>query len=123
MAQRRRWRRRRSTWAGGLLEAIAAEGKRQVVVTDYEAEGKLDALELPITFERVFEGEVLGAIKPSPQLFQVILKELDVAPSALLHIGDRDESDGAAARGAGCQVLILGKDFKSYADLRELLLG
>ena len=106
-----------------LLEAIAAEGKRQVVVTDYEAEGKLDALELPITFERVFEGEVLGAIKPSPQLFQVILKELDVAPSALLHIGDRDESDGAAARGAGCQVLILGKDFKSYADLRELLLG
>ncbi len=108
---------------GALLQAIDGSGKRQVVITDYEAEGKLEALQLPITFERVFEGEVLGAIKPSPQLFKIILEELDVPPSSLLHIGDRDESDGAAARGAGCQVLILGKDFESYSDLHEKLLG
>ena len=104
-----------------LLEAIDKSGKRQVVVTDYETEGKLDALKLPITFERIFEGEVLGAIKPSPELFKVILEELQVTPRALLHIGDRDESDGVAARGAGCQVLILGKDFEDFDSLHKHL--
>ena len=106
-----------------LLQAVQETGKRQIVITDYEAEGKLDALNLPITFERIFEGEVLGAIKPSPQLFETILADLQIHPHALLHIGDRDESDGEAARGAGCQVLILGKDFESYVHLRDLLLG
>ncbi|MDP6945449.1 MAG: HAD family hydrolase [Myxococcota bacterium] len=106
-----------------LLKAIDIAGRRQIVITDYEAEGKLDALKLPIPFERVFEGEVLGAIKPSPRLFETILEELALSPHALLHIGDRDESDGVAARAAGCQVLILGKDFESYSDLRQQLLG
>ena len=105
-----------------LIKAIQDAGRRQIVITDYEAGGKLDALKLPITFERVYEGEVLGAIKPSPQLFKTILNDLDIEPHALLHIGDRDESDGVAARSAGCQVLILGKDFESYVDLREKLL-
>ena len=106
-----------------LLKAIQSTGKRQIVITDYEAEGKLDALKLPIDFERVFEGEVLGAIKPSPKLFMTILEELKIPAHALLHIGDRDESDGAAARGAGCQVLILGRDFEDYGHLRALLLN
>ena len=106
-----------------LLRAIEVTGRRQIVITDYEAEGKLDALALPITFEHVFEGEVLGAIKPSPRLFETILKTLDLPAHALLHIGDRDESDGVAARGAGCQVLILGKDFASYEALGKLLLN
>jgi len=106
-----------------LLEAIETAGRRQIVITDYEAWGKLDALDLPITFERVFEGEVLGAIKPSPRLFKTILDELELDPRALLHIGDRDDRDGVAARAAGCQVLILGKDFETYDGLREHLLG
>jgi FMN phosphatase YigB (HAD superfamily) len=105
-----------------LLKAIEITGRRQIVITDYEAGGKIDALELPIEFERVFEGEVLGAIKPSPRLFETILEDLAIDPHALLHIGDRDESDGVAARSAGCQVLILGQDFESYAALRHTLL-
>jgi len=106
-----------------LLKAIEITGRRQIVITDYEAGGKLDALNLPITFERVYEGEVLGAIKPSPHLFKTILDDLGIEPHALLHIGDRDESDGVAARTAGCQVLILGKDFQSYVELRKQLLN
>jgi FMN phosphatase YigB (HAD superfamily) len=105
-----------------VLKVIEITGRRQIVITDYEAWGKLEALDLPITFERVFEGEVLGAIKPSPHLFETILEELELAPQALLHIGDRDDRDGVAARAAGCQVLILGKDFDTYDALREHLL-
>jgi len=105
-----------------LLKAIESAGKRQIVVTDYEAKEKLEALNLPVTFEHVFEGEVLGAIKPSPKIFKTILSELDIAPEALLHIGDRDESDGVAARKAGCQVVILGKDFTNFEALHQALL-
>jgi FMN phosphatase YigB (HAD superfamily) len=106
-----------------LLNAINETGRRQIVVTDYEANEKLDALALPVNFEQVFEGEVLGAIKPSPVIFEVILQRLKLAPHALLHIGDRDESDGIAARSAGCQVAILAKDFSDFPELHRRLLG
>ena len=55
--------------------------------------------------------------------FHAVLADLDVAPHAVLHIGDRDDRDGVAARGAGCQVLILGQDFPSYDALRAQLAG
>jgi FMN phosphatase YigB (HAD superfamily) len=105
-----------------LLKAIEAAGRRQIVVTDYEAKEKLDALALPVRFEHVFEGEVIGAIKPSPVMFETILSQMAIAPKALLHIGDRDESDGIAARKAGCQVVILGKDFADFDALHRQLL-
>ncbi|MGB0588206.1 MAG: HAD family hydrolase [Myxococcota bacterium] len=104
-----------------LLKAIESSGRRQLVVTDYEAKEKLDSLALPVHFERVYEGEVLGAIKPSSVMFERILSEFDLEPRALLHIGDRDESDGVAARAAGCQVVILGKDFDDFNSLHRQL--
>ena len=89
------------------LEALRARGVRQVVVTDHPAAYKLEALGLGGWFERVYVGEELGHLKPSPRLMQAALAELGVEPQALLHIGDRADSDGPAARGAGCRVHVL----------------
>ncbi len=89
------------------LDALAARGVRRVVLSDHPAETKLAALGLADAFERVYVGEVLGALKPSPVPFRAALADLGLAPSALLHVGDRPETDGAGAAAAGVRAWIL----------------
>jgi len=100
-----------------LLEHWSQCSYRQILVSDFDWRGKLDALSLPSVFEEKFAGEQLGYIKPSPELFRIICSRLGIQPEALLHIGDMDDRDGEAARQAGCKVWILGKDFHSFSEL------
>lgn len=88
------------------LDALAAGGVRLVVVSDHPADAKLAALGLEGRFERVYVGEDLGALKPSPRLFEAVVADLGVAAGALLHLGDR-EGDVRAAEGAGCRAHLL----------------
>ena len=92
-----------------------------VAVSDFDPEAKLDALGLRGCFERVYAAERYGALKPSPGVFHVALADLGIPASALLHIGNRAETDGSAARAAGCRALILGRDFTSFGELRNRL--
>lgn len=86
-----------------------------IVVSDFAPEAKLDALGL--RFDRVYAAERYGALKPEPRVFQRALADLGIAPPALLHIGNRMDTDGLAARAAGCRALILGADFASFREL------
>lgn len=90
-----------------LLERVAALGLRVVALSDHPAAFKLRALGLEDRFERVFVGEELGFLKPSPRPFQLVAEALGVDPGAVLHVGDRPETDGSGARAAGCQAWIL----------------
>jgi FMN phosphatase YigB (HAD superfamily) len=90
-----------------LIAAFAARGLRQVVVSDYDAADKLDALGLGARFPSVFSGERLGWLKPAPALFARVHAELGVSPARWLHIGDRADTDGASAAAIGCRCLIL----------------
>jgi len=104
----------------GLREALdnfRKAGLIQVVVSDYECSYKLSALELEDVFDGVFSGETIGYVKPSPKLFIAVAQELRIKPEQLLHIGDRRDRDGIAAAEAGCKVLILREDFRSFSDL------
>jgi len=108
--------------APGVLALMAAfddAGVPQVVVSDYVADYKLAALGLSGRFERAYAGETVGQLKPSPELFRVLLAEHDVDPARVLHIGDRDDTDGIAARTAGCQVVIIGEQFATAQHLLE----
>jgi len=110
-------------WDGvvDLLDLFEAQGLRQVVVSDYEAGYKLEALGLADRFEARFSGEELGHLKPSPELFAAVVRRLGVAPSRVLHLGDRPETDGLAATRAGCRAHIFDRGFSTPRELhREL---
>ncbi len=95
----------------------------EVLSWDLEG-GKLGALGLDgdgSPFEAVFAGEVVGALKPSPRLFERALEDLRVPAGGLVQIGDRDDTDAVAAVAAGCGALILGRDFDDFGELRRSL--
>ena len=100
-----------------LLAFLQELGIVQVAVSDYRADYKLAALGLRNFFETSYCGQQLGRVKPHPALFQAILRDFQILPENLLHIGDRAETDGAAAEAAKCSSLILGRDFPSFASL------
>jgi len=100
-----------------LLSFLAAQGIIQVILSDYDSDYKLESLGLQDRFHSVYTGESLGFIKPSPRGIQRIAHDFEISPAHLLHIGDRAETDGAAARAAGCPVLILGQDFRDFSFL------
>lgn len=104
-----------------LLSFLAARGVAQVVLSDYEAAYKLDSLGLTDRFASIYVGERLGYVKPNPRVFERIAADFGVPTASLLHIGDRADTDGAGARAAGCQCLILGRDFQSFGSLLERL--
>ncbi|MYB31058.1 MAG: HAD family hydrolase [Acidobacteria bacterium] len=92
-----------------------------VAVSDFDPEARLEALGLRGVFERVYAAERHGALKPDPRVFHAALADLGIPAAALLHVGNRADTDGAAARAAGCRVLILGREFTSFDELRALL--
>jgi len=104
-----------------LLSFLAARSVPQVVISDYEAEYKLEALGLDGRFASIYVGESLGFVKPSPRVFQRIAADFEIPTASLLHIGDRADRDEAGAQAAGCQCLILGRDFRSFDSLLEHL--
>ncbi|MDE2881475.1 MAG: HAD-IA family hydrolase [Acidobacteriota bacterium] len=92
-----------------------------IAVSDFDPEARLEALGLRGAFERVYAAERYGALKPDPRVFHAALADLGIPAAALLHIGNRADTDGPAARAAGCRALILGQDFASFGELGDLL--
>lgn len=105
----------------GLLQVLRRRAGRVVVVSDYEPAAKLEALGLGGRFDRAYAAEEVGRLKPDPAVFRRALADLGIAAEALLHLGDRAETDGAAAAAAGCRALVRGRDFESFARLAAVL--
>lgn len=84
-----------------LVERVRVAGVRQVVVSDHRVPAKLAALGLEHAFAAGYAGVELGALKPHPSVFRAVLHAEEVSPARVLHVGDRDDTDGRAARGAG----------------------
>jgi FMN phosphatase YigB (HAD superfamily) len=106
---------------GAVLHRIAGWGLQQVVFSDYAAEGKLRALGLSRYFAGCYCGEALGAPKPSAEALRKIARDFQVTPAQMLHIGDREDTDGAAAAGFGCRSLVLERDFRDFSTLAASL--
>lgn len=108
----------------GVADTLRFFGTRfeaQVALSDFECGHKLASLGLADAFHATYAGERLGHLKPSPQPFLRVLRDLELPPQALLHIGDRADTDGAGAEAAGCGVLLLGRDFRTFNQLRAIL--
>src|SRR5688500_17737942 len=100
-----------------VLSLINTKNIPQVVISDYEADYKLEALGIAGHFASIYVGERLKCVKPNPKVFQRVTVDFGILPASLLHIGDRIDRDEAAALAAGCQCLILGRDFRSFGAL------
>ncbi len=107
--------------AAAVLGKLAGRLRAQVALSDFESRHKLASLGLLDYFDAVYSGETLGSLKPSPRSFRRVLTDFGLQPEQLLHIGDRRETDGAGATEAGCQVLVLGLDFRSFKELGSML--
>jgi HAD superfamily hydrolase (TIGR01549 family) len=99
------------------LEALKSKGVRQVVLSDHYSDAKLRALGVREFFDAVYSAEETGFLKPNPTPFLSVSKSEGISPKALLHIGDRRETDGEGAKSAGSQGLVLGEDFPSFRTL------
>ena len=99
-----------------VISFLASRNIPQVVLSDYEAAYKLDALGLAAHFASIYSGERLGFVKPNSFGFQRIAADYQISTASLLHIGDRDGRDEAGAHAAGCRCLILGRDFRSFDE-------
>ena len=107
----------------GVADALRFLGKQlqvQVALSDFECGHKLASLGLADAFSATYAGERLGYLKPSPEPFRRVLEDFGLPPRCLLHIGDRPDTDSAGAHAAGCSVLLLGRDFRSFTQLRSM---
>jgi HAD superfamily hydrolase (TIGR01509 family) len=98
-------------WPGltDFLDACKARGLRLGVLSDYPAEAKLEALGLRGVFDVVLCAQApdVGVFKPHPRGLEVALARLGAAPAEALYVGDRIDSDAAAAAAAGVSCAIL----------------
>jgi FMN phosphatase YigB (HAD superfamily) len=95
--------------------------KKQVIVSDYRVEGKIDQIFKKPFWEKSYAGIDLGHLKPSSFMLQQVIDDYGIAPDELLHIGDKVMLDGVAAKNIGCKYLILNSDFKNYKNLYQTM--
>ena len=112
------------------LGELRANGVRLGVVSDYPADDKLTALGIRQFFDVVVSAQDrdVGAFKPNPRGLQVCLARLGVRAEHALYVGDRPETDAAAARSSqvGCVIIgprprIVASDHISITAVRQLL--
>ena len=88
-----------------LLHELDQRGIPRAVVSDHPSRRKLTALGLSEGWSAVVDASALGALKPQPDAILRAASSLGVPPERVLHIGDRDDTDGESARRAGARYL------------------
>lgn len=106
------------TEAVSTIEALRALGLRQVVCTDYVVGKKLQQLGLSSAFDHIVVASDAYQLKPDARVFQRLCSEMSVAPHQVLHIGDREDTDGGASA-AGLETLILGREIHGLNEVLE----
>jgi putative hydrolase of the HAD superfamily len=111
-----------------LLSSLRHKGLRLGVLSDYDrVKERLEKLLLtPSLFDTIASSETAGALKPNSRPYSVIAEEWGIAPQNILVVGDRADTDGAAAAALGMQFLLIengrrpGKGLR-WKELKELL--
>lgn len=83
-----------------LLAMVDHLGLPRAVVSDHPALTKLEAMG-STGWSAVVDCRSLGALKPLPDALHAAAAQLGVPVIRILHVGDRDETDGAMAAAAG----------------------
>jgi putative hydrolase of the HAD superfamily len=102
-----------------VLSELTRAGVRLGVVSNFDRRlySILETLGVLNRFEHVIISSEVGADKPSPRIFEEVLRRFDLGPKEVLHVGDEEEIDGIGARSAGMSAFVLGRD----GDWKEFL--
>ncbi|MDP2339595.1 MAG: HAD-IA family hydrolase [Deltaproteobacteria bacterium] len=93
-----------------LLQKLVDDGLQIAVISDRGSViEKLTALGLAdLKWSTLVSADDEGLLKPAAALFERCAFRLGVDVKQMLHVGDRDDADGAGARAAGAPFAILG---------------
>jgi putative hydrolase of the HAD superfamily len=94
----------------GVLEALReldATGVAIAVVSNADGLVEAELRRAGVQIELVIDSTVVGVSKPDPEIFQLALNKLGVAPQAAVHIGDTASADVVGAIAAGVRPLHL----------------
>jgi putative hydrolase of the HAD superfamily len=109
-----------------VLEALVAQRLRLGVVSnwDHRLPGLLEELDLARFFGTITYSQQAGVEKPDSRIFLQALAELEVEPTAAVHVGDGqlEDVEGAVAAGLGALHLVrrgTGGDLRDLSSLPE----
>jgi putative hydrolase of the HAD superfamily len=94
------------------LAALRGRGYRLAVVSNFDSRlpDVLAALGIGELFDDITFATAHGLAKPDPELFRVPLQRLDLAPEAVVHVGDHMEEDVAGSRAVGLRPILVSRD-------------
>jgi putative hydrolase of the HAD superfamily len=97
--------------AAPALEALAAQGRRLAVVSNWDVSlpPLLVRLALAPYLETVVHSAGVGASKPDPRPFLVALERLGLPPGECVHVGDDAVNDVEGAAAAGLRAILLDR--------------
>lgn len=110
-----------------VLERLIASNIKVAVVSDFAVDDKLEAMGIAdIAFAAKVAADACGALKPNPRAFLLAAASLNLEPSAILHVGDRADTDVEGAKAAGQHAFLLGgeetpEDVGRGASLEDVL--
>lgn len=84
-----------------LLIWLRRGGIRIAAMSDFPVNGKLPILGLDGYWDVAFSSEETGYLKPRPEPFMRLIKELDLPPNEILYVGNSYEYDVLGAQSAG----------------------
>jgi putative hydrolase of the HAD superfamily len=95
-----------------VLGALINSGIRLGIVSNFDQRlySILKTLAILHQFEHIIISSEVGADKPSPRIFEEVLRRFQIGPEEVLHVGDEEETDGFGARAAGMSAFVLGED-------------
>jgi len=111
-------------WSGPKLHeesrsVLESLGLPVCCVSNADTADVLAAVELHgLRFDRVITSEDARCYKPHPAIFFKALRELNLAPEEVLHVGDSLHSDVGGAANAGIEALWICRDRRIY-DIRQ----
>ncbi len=104
-----------------IIEELKGRGIKILIFSDYPIEDKIKALDITVDGMYAATDKRLNELKPSPKGLNLIMEDFGFAKEDILMIGDRMVKDGQAAINAGCDYLILPKNFASRSKLYRKL--
>jgi len=115
-----------------LLYYLKERGIKLGVLSDFPINKKLDYLKLPDVWDVKDTSENTGYLKPNPEPFYRVSKDLNILPEEILYVGNNYEYDVVGARNCNMYTAYLGRErekgkgadifFRSYNELQEKII-